>query len=375
MPFTRAIAMLAALMLSSGAFAAAQRTFVSTSGSDANAASSCSLVLPCRGFAAAIGVTTDGGEVIVLDSGGYGSVTIAKSVAIRAPAGTYAGISVFSGDGVGISGAGISVTLQGLSIVGLGGLRGIHFLAGAAVRVERCAISGFTGTGSVGLRAIAAAGALRVSDTAFSGNSQALTVSALDFLELDRTRIEDSAATHAVVVDNVRKTVIRESSIVRTGEASTGAASGLNLHATAAGAFQFLISETLIAESRSAGVLVSSGGGAVAITGTIARSSVLRSDVSASGSGAIRLFEASGTVDVAVTDSVIADNVTAGLLTATPGTSLTVSRSTVVNNGGVGFSAGAGSRFYSRADNMVRGNNGQDITGQTSGTITTLTAQ
>jgi hypothetical protein len=41
-------------------------------------------------------VTGAGGEIIVLDSGGYGPVTINQSVAIRAPAGICAGISVFA---------------------------------------------------------------------------------------------------------------------------------------------------------------------------------------------------------------------------------------------------------------------------------------
>jgi hypothetical protein len=43
----------------------AQRTFVSTSGNDANA---CSLTAPCRSFGAAITQTDPNGEIIVLDS-------------------------------------------------------------------------------------------------------------------------------------------------------------------------------------------------------------------------------------------------------------------------------------------------------------------
>jgi hypothetical protein len=54
---------------------APQRTFASTGGDDAN---SCSLTAPCRGFAAAIVAVASGGEVIVLDSGGYGVVTIGR---------------------------------------------------------------------------------------------------------------------------------------------------------------------------------------------------------------------------------------------------------------------------------------------------------
>ena len=96
---------------------AVQRTFVSVSGSDANVASNCSASSPCRGFSAALGVTDSGGEIIVQTSGGYGPVTIGKSVSIVAPEGIYAGISVFSGNGVTISAAGVNVILKGLTII------------------------------------------------------------------------------------------------------------------------------------------------------------------------------------------------------------------------------------------------------------------
>ena len=89
------------LLLMTLAFAsaslAAQRTFVASTGLDANP---CSIGAPCRSFGAAISHTDSDGEIIVLDSAGYGPVTIIQSVSIIAPPGVYAGISVFSGDGV-----------------------------------------------------------------------------------------------------------------------------------------------------------------------------------------------------------------------------------------------------------------------------------
>ncbi len=104
------VATVAAFALFSGLGNAAQRTFVSGAGSDTNA---CTLVAPCRGFAVALTHTDPNGEIIVLDSAGYGPVTIDKSVSIVAPPGVYAGISVFSGDGIVISGSGIDVALRG----------------------------------------------------------------------------------------------------------------------------------------------------------------------------------------------------------------------------------------------------------------------
>ena len=82
----------------------AQRTFVASVGSDAGP---CSITAPCRGFAAAVTKTSAGGEVIVLDSAGYGAVTITKSVSIIAPPGVYAGISVFSGNGITVNAPGV----------------------------------------------------------------------------------------------------------------------------------------------------------------------------------------------------------------------------------------------------------------------------
>ena len=64
-------------LLFPAAASALQRTFVSTSGNDANP---CTLPLPCRTFNAAIAQASSGSEVIVLDSGGYGEENIAKSV-------------------------------------------------------------------------------------------------------------------------------------------------------------------------------------------------------------------------------------------------------------------------------------------------------
>ena len=80
---------------------AAQRTFVHSSplGNDANTAFNCSLVAPCRSFNAAISVTDPGGEVVILDTAGYGPMTINKSIKVIGPSGVYGGISVLGGVG------------------------------------------------------------------------------------------------------------------------------------------------------------------------------------------------------------------------------------------------------------------------------------
>lgn len=90
------------------------RAFVSSAGSDAN---DCSRPSPCRNFQRAHDVVTAGGEVVALDSAGYGAVNIAKSVTITG-AGVHAAATSPSGGGnvVTVNGAGITVVLRSLQI-------------------------------------------------------------------------------------------------------------------------------------------------------------------------------------------------------------------------------------------------------------------
>src|SRR2546430_2334276 len=71
---------LIALALPASAFAQASRTWVSGVGDDANP---CSRTAPCKTFPGAISKTASGGEINCLDPGGFGGVTITKSIAIK----------------------------------------------------------------------------------------------------------------------------------------------------------------------------------------------------------------------------------------------------------------------------------------------------
>ena len=105
--------------------AGASRTFVSTTGNDANTSVNCSASANCRTFGAALSVTNSGGEIVVLSSGGYGPATISQPVIITA-IGVDASISVTtSGNGLTINTPG-NVTLIGLNLHGEGtGTHGI----------------------------------------------------------------------------------------------------------------------------------------------------------------------------------------------------------------------------------------------------------
>ncbi len=128
------------LGITSLANAQATRTWVSGVGDDANP---CSRTAPCKTFAGAISKTAAGGEISVLDPGGFGVVTITKAITINGD-GTLAGILSAGTTGIIVNaGANDVVYIRNVSINGAGtGLNGIRFLAGKALHVENCNIYG-----------------------------------------------------------------------------------------------------------------------------------------------------------------------------------------------------------------------------------------
>ena len=126
---------------------AQSRTWVSGLGDDANP---CSRTAPCKTFAGAISKTAAGGEIDVLDPGGFGAVTITKAITIDGGTGSgWASVLASLTNGV-IVNAGVNdvVTLRNLSINGVGnGINGIRYLAGKKLRVESSHIFGFTTNG------------------------------------------------------------------------------------------------------------------------------------------------------------------------------------------------------------------------------------
>ena len=138
--------LLALAVTSSDLRALANRVFVSArSGNDANACGN--VATPCQTFAGTVAQVNAGGEVIVLDSGGYGPVTITKSLTIEAPPGVTAFIHPPSGDAVTINaGAGDRVILRGLVLSG-GSSFGLIVISVGALHVENCVISGFSQDG------------------------------------------------------------------------------------------------------------------------------------------------------------------------------------------------------------------------------------
>ncbi len=132
------------LLALSTASAQATRTWVSGVGDDINPGSR---TAPCKTFAGAISKTADGGEINCLDAGGFGALTIVKSITIDG-SGTHASILNFPTNGIIIKGDGIVVTIRNLSIQGAGkGVSGIKVVNCAVLNVENCVIANQTGQG------------------------------------------------------------------------------------------------------------------------------------------------------------------------------------------------------------------------------------
>src|SRR5687767_2285579 len=143
----------AMLMLAAPVQAQATRTWVSGVGDDANP---CSRTAPCKTFAGAISKTATGGEISVLDPGGYGALTIVKAITVDGGTGAGWGSTLFSST----NGFVINITtnlttdkviLRNLSINGgvqsSLGVDGIRFLDGQQLTVENVRIFNFSGDG------------------------------------------------------------------------------------------------------------------------------------------------------------------------------------------------------------------------------------
>jgi hypothetical protein len=189
------------IALATMAQAQATRTWVSGVGDDANP---CSRTAPCKTFAGAISKTATGGEIDALDDGGFGAVTITKSVTIDG-SGHLAGILSAGTTGVIINAPTTStVVLRNISIQGAGtGVFGIRMIAGGTLHVEKCVIAGLT---NHGIHINLANGAptanvfikdcyIRTGDTATSRgiNIQPVSGVAGVIMVIDNTRLEQMA--------------------------------------------------------------------------------------------------------------------------------------------------------------------------------------
>ena len=245
------------LVLASAAQAQATRTWVSGVGDDVNP---CSRTAPCKTFAGAISKTAKDGEISVLDPGGYGAVTITKSIYINGTHGAgYGSIiaSLVNGIVINITDAADvrkAVRLRALDINGVStGINGVSILAANNVWVEDCVIDGFTGDGTnsgMGIRVATAASCnlyvmdtmihktvtgIRVStsagfavanvrDSNLEGNTNGLTVNTNGFATIDNCRFAANTTNGVATLVSGATITIRDSILSNNGTAINAAA-------------------------------------------------------------------------------------------------------------------------------------------------------
>ena len=294
---------LAAFAMATPAHAQATRTWVSGVGDDVNP---CSRTAPCKTFAGAISKTAAGGEINCLDPGGYGTLTITKSITVDCT-GTFGstlnsgGINGFNiNDSATLTPGTIEVRLRGLSINGAGstpGLNGVRFISGKSLVMQDVFIQNQkSGSG--------------VSIANSSGN---VTVSLYD----------------VSVVDGL---------------------TGVEVRPTGSGTSKVTLANVRILDNSGNGLRVDTG----ATTGADVQVNVNDSHLAANQTG-ISTNSAGSRITMIVNDSSITNNATTGVAASGLSTTIWLGNNTITGNA-IGVSAAGGAALNSFGNNRLRGN-------------------
>jgi|APAra7269096661_1048516.scaffolds.fasta_scaffold00119_43 hypothetical protein len=302
----------ASILYASPAAAQATRTWISGVGDDVNP---CSRTAPCKTFAGAISKTAAGGEIDCLDPGGFGTVTITKSITLDCRE-TEGSILASGTSGINVNGANIVVVLRGLSINGAGttpGTYGIHVFQAQSVTVEDSYIFGF---GSGAGRGISV-------DTT-SSNVQ---------LFVNNTTINNNTGGGIVL------------------QPSTGFSAGADLN------------NVRLLGNGVAGLALSTASGATALSATMTNSQIAGGGVA--GASGVVAKAPTGTATIVIKSSSISGNPVYGINSNGAGAAVRVGDTAITNNG-TGLNAVNSAKLESFGDNDVTGNT---IPGAFTGTI------
>jgi hypothetical protein len=176
----------AAMLYATPAQAQATRTWVSGVGDDANP---CARTSPCKTFAGAISKTAEGGEIDVLDPGGFGSLTITKAITVDGGTGSgWASVLASSANGFIVNVTGGThvndavVIVRNVSFNGISqspqpaGTNGINYIKAAHLIVENCVFENFS-TAGINESSMASTGLLDVHDCSFDNTGTGILVS------------------------------------------------------------------------------------------------------------------------------------------------------------------------------------------------------
>lgn len=277
LPCGIAAATLVLVLASAPANAQATRTWVSGVGDDVNP---CSRTAPCKTFAGAISKTAAGGEISVLDPGGFGAVTIIKSISIVQDSSGEGGILASSTNGVVISaGSTDIVNLRGLVIDGgtpvAPGIIGVKFLAGGALNIQNCVIKNFTAANGTGISFTPnASSKLLVRDTEISNNGTGSTGGGIvikptaGFASVTITKVNMDNGSNGLVADSTTTSgglliTVRDSAASANGNTGIALIGGV-------GAAQSFMALTGVASSNNAtGVSSSGANSTVLLSGSV----------------------------------------------------------------------------------------------------------
>lgn len=274
------------------ALAQATRTWVSGVGDDANP---CSRTAPCKTFAGAISKTAASGIINCLDPGGFGAVTITKSITIDCTS-TLGGVLAAGTNGIVINVAASDiVTLRGLSIEGAGtGLIGVSQVSDGTLHVENCRIFGFQGGVAAGIRFTPVnAGKLFVSDTNLNDNGAGTTGGGIVVrpagpgnTKATLRRVQAGNNANGLVADGSASTGLVRVQVVDSvfsGSAGTGVialAAGANLNTSV------FLDRSEIVHNAAFGLLASGANAQIVVGG----STIADNGVGVSSTGGGRLF-------------------------------------------------------------------------------------
>ena len=300
-----AIAVAATMVYATPASAQATRTWVSGVGDDVNP---CSRTAPCKTFAGAISKTAAGGEINCLDPGGFGAVTITKSMTISCPYTEGGALAGGNGIVVNLPAASDVVFIRGLDIFGVNPpTNGIRFINNGTLHVEDTVIRRFN-----------------------AANSQGISFQPSGPAEL----------------------YVSNSTIAENGNAATGG--GILIQPTgAAGTAQVVLNNVRVHNNANNGVLVNTTGNTAA-----AGINVVIDDSSISGNAtgiAVITPAATTTAVVMLTNSVVANNSGTGIV-ANGGTAQMRVRLTTVTGNATGVTPAGGAVILTEGNNQVSGN-------------------
>ena len=261
-----------AMLYSTGASAQATRTWVSGVGDDVNP---CSRTAPCKTFSGAISKTAAGGEINCLDPGGFGAVSINKSMTINClytEGGVLAGGNgITINDSLGPTPGQSVVYLRGLDIFGVNPpTNGVRFTNGGGLHIEDSTIRRFNAANSHGVSFQPAGPAeLFISNTTIADNGSGATGGGIliqptgsgnAIAVLQNVRVRNNANI-GIRIDSTSNTGTRNN-VVMNGVEISGNAQGL----TVISAIGTTPANVLVQDS----VITGNGGGIFANGGTAA---------------------------------------------------------------------------------------------------------